>query len=176
MDEGLGIRKRRNIMKNFIVICLLMLCFMGGKHSAIAAEHLYSTWDSLELDGCASAWLIKRYIDSEAEFRFYPKGEIVAEGIAFDTPDAKYQRTQKQSTFENILVAFKIEDDLLKQLGQFIHEIEINFWAGEPPVEAGQLNEMILKISNENISPQEKLALSFDVFDEWFDGRMKGRI
>ena len=47
--------------------------------------HLYSTWDVLETDASASAWLIKRHVDPKARFKFFPKGELITEGIAFDT-------------------------------------------------------------------------------------------
>ena len=63
----------------------------------------YTTWENMEIDKCASAWLIKRFVDKDAVFRFVPKGELITRGIPFDTPEAQIRRYHNLSAFEYIV-------------------------------------------------------------------------
>lgn len=130
--------------------------------------HLYSTWVPSELDTCASAWLIKKYVDPQAVFKFYPRGSFVEQGMAFDTPDAKWKRTQRASTFEAILAEYKIKDKALERIGQMIHEIEINYWAGDIEPLAEESNREILAIIKEQNNPMEIFNQSFIVLDKLY--------
>ena len=42
---------------------------------AVAADHTYWTWDTMEFDKCAAAWMIRRFADKEAVFQFHSQGE-----------------------------------------------------------------------------------------------------
>jgi len=101
---------------------------------AFAAEqaHTYVTGEGLEIDRCASAWLIKRYVDQSAEFLFLPEEQLMmSTAVQFDTPYAKMQRTHMASTFESVMRRYKVSDEKVKKIGDMIHDIEINFWAGK---------------------------------------------
>jgi len=152
------------------IIWFLIFLAVIGKFCFAADEHLYSTWDVLELDTCASAWLIKKFVDTQAEFRFYPKGEFITEGVAFDTPDAKFRRTRNMSTFETIVQEYRIEDEALFKIAEMIHDIEINFWVGDLTQEAKVLNQEVLEIIRQTKIPQEAFKRSFPVFDELYRG------
>ncbi|MBF0384611.1 MAG: chromate resistance protein [Candidatus Omnitrophica bacterium] len=153
-------------MAKIILTALLLVSFCS---LAFAANgHLYSTWDVLELDTCASAWLIKRFIDKGAEFKFFPKGAIITEGTPFDTPDAKFRRTGNMSTFESLLAEYKIADKRLLELGEIVRALEINYWAASPSAEQSALKEKIagiVKTENDNYRAFEE---SFKVFDEFY--------
>jgi len=116
--------------------------------------HIYSTGSIMEIDRCASAWLIKRFVDKDAVFQFFPDGEIVEVGIPFDTPDAELSRTHRRSTFEVIMNKYKIIDKRLDMLGKSIHDIEINFWGkkdlSESDVLAAEVNQIINQAENNN--------------------------
>ncbi len=149
-------------MKKYVVLILLLF---AGVVFARTVTHFYATWDVIEMDTCASAWLIKTFIDKKAVFKFYPKGEIIEEGIAFDTPDAELRRTAAASTFEAILAKYKINDPCLLEIGAMIHDVEINYWADKQKESSQRLNEEIITIIKNSHSPQECLQKSFPVFD-----------
>lgn len=115
-----------NLLKSVTILLILNLSIQVL--FAQESSNIYSTWDTIELDTIASAWLLKRFINSKATFKFYPKGEFITEGIAFDTPDAEFRRMQNQSTFESILNKYKISDPVLLEMGKIIHDIEIDYW------------------------------------------------
>jgi len=133
-----------------------------------AEGHIYSTWDILEIDTCASAWLIKNFVDTAAEFRFFPKGEIITEGIPFDTPDSDLRRTGNMSTFETILAKYKIEDPALKKIGRIIHDIEINYWGGKETKEAVKVDREIKRIIDLAFDNPRRFEKSFIFFDELY--------
>ncbi|HDL65284.1 MAG TPA: hypothetical protein ENH12_07835 [Proteobacteria bacterium] len=129
----------------------------------------YVTWDTMEIDKCASAWLIKRFIDKEAVFKFIPKGELVTDGIPFDTPDSKFRRYHNMSTFESILKEYKIQDPALIHIGQIIHDIEVSYWAGRQVEGSEELEKDIKEIIKSSSSPGESFIQGFKVLDEMYD-------
>ena len=126
---------------------------------------VFSTWEGFEPDKCASIWLIKRFIHKDAVFKFFPRGEAIKEGIAFDTPDAKLRRYHNMSTFESILFYYKLRDPKLAAIGKIIHDIEINVWARK--MMAGSEDVLraireIIRTSKDNKTVIEKSCLYFD--------------
>lgn len=130
--------------------------------------HLYSTWDVIEVDTCASAWLIKRYVDKDAQFKFFPKGEFISDGIPFDTPDAELRRRHGVSTFESIIAKYDIKDPKILKMGKILHEIEINYWEGSSNKEVKALDNGLKQIIDSSKSPDECLSRSFMFLDEYY--------
>ncbi len=156
----MSFRMRKIILFLMVFAVVIQFCFAE-------ASHLYSSWDTLELDTCASAWLIKNFVERNAEFKFYPKGEFISEGIAFDTPDAKLRRTKDMSTFEMIIKEYNLQDKILTEIGKMIHDVEIEFWAlNQKELE---LNQKIRFIINQSRAPEEALEKSFVVFEELYN-------
>ena len=114
----------------FIFVFLFMINIYGKPPTTLAEEKelVFSTWDGFEVDKCASIWLIKRFIDKNAVIKFFPKGEIIKEGIPFDTPDSAFRRYHNMSTFESLLKHYKLKNPKLIYMGKIIHDIEVNIW------------------------------------------------
>jgi len=72
--------------------------------------------------------LIQRFVAPNAKIRFYPKGELLTEGVSFDTPDSEFRRYHNKSTFETFLEHYKITDKKAIDIGNIVHDIEINIW------------------------------------------------
>jgi hypothetical protein len=147
-------------------IVLLLVIWCGSVATADDDAHLYSTGRMMEIDRCASAWLIKRFADPQATFRFFDDGELITAGMAFDTPDARFCRTHNLSTFEILMHHFNINDSKLAALGKIIHEVEINYWAGKRTSLANDLTMQVNTVIRENPDPEQCLALCFKIFDE----------
>jgi hypothetical protein len=129
---------------------------------------VFGTWDIFEVDKCASIWLIKRFIDSEAQIRLYPKGEQINKGIPFDTPDAKFRRYHNASTYETLLLHYKISDDRLIYIGRIVHDIEINTWSKKAMKESGFVTSQINSIIDESRSGEEVIEKSINFFDSLY--------
>jgi hypothetical protein len=98
--------------------------------SAVPAEYRGRTWVTREgifVDRIASAWLIARFIDTAARFRFVPasgyrprKGEL-----RFDMFDAEFTHVGDACTFEVLLDRFGLDDAALRAIAEVVHDIDL---------------------------------------------------
>jgi len=92
---------------------------------------LWVTRHEPHVDRCASAWLIKNFIDHEALFEFISKDSLIPVGAtAFTLPDAEIRPIQgKSTTFDVLVEKFQVKDPIVEKIRELIHEFEIT--AGE---------------------------------------------
>ncbi|HTL69342.1 MAG TPA: chromate resistance protein ChrB domain-containing protein [Lacunisphaera sp.] len=83
------------------------------------------TRERIKVDRVACPWLIKRFIDPEAEFIFKPVAEVLrtAERLPatpFDTPGAKLDHRGERVTFEVMLDEYWVRSPALGLLGEIV--------------------------------------------------------
>ena len=88
------------------------------------------TWitrSGIHVDRMASAWLIRRFIDSEARFKFVaPKGYRPESGeLRFDMSEAEFTHEGDNCTFEVLLSRFSIDDSGLRPIAEIVHDIDL---------------------------------------------------
>jgi hypothetical protein len=81
----------------------------------------------VKVDRMSSAWLIRRFIDPAAKFRFvdpqaYKHG---ADEIRFDMFEGEFTHEGDQCTFEVLLRRFEIADPALAAIAEVIHDIDL---------------------------------------------------
>ena len=88
---------------------------------------LWVTRHNPHVDRCASAWLIKRFIDKKARFAFISKDDPIPKGaIAFTLPKAEIKPVEKKKTTYDVLVEkYNITSAIALEIGKFIHDFEI---------------------------------------------------
>ena len=128
-------------------------------------EHVFSTWDGFEVDKCASIWVIKRFVDRDAVFRFFPKGETLKTGTPFDAPDAQLRRYHNRSAFESIIAHYHILDEKLPYVAKIVHDSEINIWGKKVMPETVIVEEMIRSMIKNAKSNEEVVEKSIQYFD-----------
>ena len=77
------------------------------------------TREKVKVDRVACPWLIKRFIDAEAEFVFLPHDtdwSAVSYGTVFDVPDCELGHHGEDVSFDSILKKFKLTDPPLRLL------------------------------------------------------------
>jgi len=80
------------------------------------------------VDRMSSAWLIKRFIDKKAAFRFIDEDEIEKidkVAAAFDIKGGEFTHIGDMCTFEVIVKTFNLKDKALKKIAEIVHEIDI---------------------------------------------------
>lgn len=84
------------------------------------------TWENIGVDRMACAWLIRRWIDPEAEFRFIPMGEksTPEDGEPFDIPGAHYSHHGGHCTFHVFMKEHKLNDPVLTRIAQMVDEAD----------------------------------------------------
>src|SRR5207253_812395 len=88
------------------------------------------TWVTREgvyIDRIASAWLIRRFIDPEARFKFVSgKGYRPADGeLRFDMFQAEFTHEGDRCTFEVLLDHVARKDPSLRAIAEIIHDIDL---------------------------------------------------
>ncbi len=77
------------------------------------------------VDRIASAWLIKRFIDPEAEFLFAPPAEFPKDAIPYDAPGVELSHQGEDCTFETLVRRAKLRDRRLARLAELVHEADL---------------------------------------------------
>jgi hypothetical protein len=77
------------------------------------------------IDRVASAWLIKRFVDPEAQFVFAPPAEFPKDAIPFDAPGAELSHHGEDCTFETLLKHARLRDRRLVRLAEIVHEADL---------------------------------------------------
>jgi hypothetical protein len=83
------------------------------------------------VDRCASAWLIKNFIDREALFEFISKESPIPKGaIAFTLPEAEIRPVEgKSTTFDVLVERYQVKDPIVAKIRELLRDFEID--AGE---------------------------------------------
>ncbi len=81
------------------------------------------------MDRTACPWLIKKFIDPQAEFIFVSTEKIEeivkAQGaIPFDAPGVKLGHKNGKCSFETIIEEYRIEDPVLHELAKIVHSAD----------------------------------------------------
>lgn len=97
------------------------------------------TWEQVGVDRMACAWLIRRWIDVDAEFEFIPAGQTAVphHTEAFDIPGARLSHRQGHCTFTTLLREYKLDDPVLKQIARIVDEADIVQEVAVEPAAAG---------------------------------------
>lgn len=83
-----------------------------------------------KVDRVACPWLIRRFIDKDAEF-LYVRAEKVLEvaeaegGHSYDAPGARYSHRDGKCSFEVLIEDFQLDDRPLQRLARIVHGADI---------------------------------------------------
>ena len=110
--------------------------------AASVGETRGRTWvtrENVRVDRIASAWLIGRFIDPEARFKFVPaKGYVPSPGeLRFDMFEADFTHEGDRCTFEVLLERFGVSDPALVAVAEIIHDIDLKDDKFSRPERAG---------------------------------------
>jgi len=78
------------------------------------------------IDRMASAWLIKRFIASDARFAFRSSQAAVRNGhVPFDMPDVEFGHHGAHCTFETLMQRFAITDPAVTSVSHIVHDLDL---------------------------------------------------
>jgi hypothetical protein len=86
----------------------------------------WATRTGVHVDRAATAWLIRRMIDPEAEIVFVDDADDVPDDATpFDMVGVEFSHRGDLVTFETVLADHRIEDPVLTEIGRIVHEADI---------------------------------------------------
>jgi hypothetical protein len=94
------------------------------------------------VDRVACPWLIKRFIDPDAEFLFVPAAEVMTtagleQAIPYDVPNVELGHAEGRCSFESIILKYRLADPALQLLAKIVHGADISGDAGITEESAG---------------------------------------
>jgi hypothetical protein len=137
------------------------------------------TWvtrTDVHVDRIASAWLIRRFIDSEARFKFVPARGYRPRPreLRFDMYEAEYTHVGEECTFQTLVRRFGLRDRALVAIGEIAHDIDCKddrFHRPETPGVAG----LIRGIVQAHDTDQKRLERGGAVLDDLYEYFRKRR-
>lgn len=130
------------------------------------------TRSNVKVDRVACPWLIRRFVDANAEFLFVPEDKLLEtaerEGaIPFDAtriPEVKLNHRGERCTFEAILEDHRLSDPALQRLGLIVRGADVGGQEQVAPESRG-LRAMAEGFALMGISDEERLAREFPLYD-----------
>ena len=134
------------------------------------------TRTNIKVDRVACPWLIRRFIDAEAEFLFVPEDELLdtaqKEGaIPFDAtrfPEVRLNHRGERCTFEAVLEDYKLTDRALHHLALIVRGADVKGQEHVSP-EALGLRAIAHGFALTGISDAERLAREFPLYDALYE-------
>lgn len=151
---------------------------MGGTAPVPAKRPRGRTWvtrTGIRIDRIASAWLIRRFIDPGARFKFVAeKGYRPVKGeIRFDMFEAEFTHEGNLCTFEVLLERFRLAEHALDVIAHVVHDIDLKDSRYDCP-EAVGVDRLITGIAATHADDEDRLSRGSALFDDLY-ASFKGR-
>ena len=126
------------------------------------------TREKVKVDRVACPWLIRKFIDPQAEFLFVPAAEVMRKSgelgaTVYDVDGCELGHHGEDVSFNSLLKAFKLADPALRLLGEIVRAADSH---PSNPHPAGEgLRWVAFGFSALGLSDQDILAHEFVVYD-----------
>ncbi len=133
-------------------------------------------------DRIACPWLIRKFIDRDAEIVYVPRDEVLAYAertgaVSFDAPGARYAHRDGLCSFEVLVEDYKLGGDpALALLAKVVHGADVSEDADITPQSRG-LEAIARGFMDLGVGDQEQLRLELPVYDAlyaWAKGQIAG--
>ena len=145
-----------------------------GNITATRREDLQGkTWvtrKGIHVDRMASAWFVRRFIDSRARFKFVPpKGyKPLPDELRFDMFEAEFTHEGDRCTLEVLIQRTGINDPAVRPIAEIVHDIDLKdskFGRQETP----GIERLIAGIAMAHKDDETRLARGTAVFDDLYE-------
>jgi hypothetical protein len=145
----------------------------GKEPSKGLAEYRKRVWvtrKGIHVDRMASAWLIRRFVDPEAKFKFVPaRGYRPEKGeIRFDMFDAEFTHEGDRCTFEVLIAQLVPNLSALQAIAEIIHDIDLKDGKFER-AEAAGIDALITGICTRSKDDDGRLQRGSAIFEDLFE-------
>jgi hypothetical protein len=127
------------------------------------------TRENPKTDRIACPWLIRKFIDPDAEIVYVPKDDVLEyaerEGAtSFDAPGATYTHRDGMCSFETLIAEYKIDDPAVALMARVVHGADVSEDRDVTAQSAG-LEAIADGFALLEVDDQRQLALELPVYD-----------
>jgi hypothetical protein len=120
------------------------------------------------VDRMASAWLIRRFIDGQAQFGFAIDQNVVpADAIPFDMFGVEFSHQGEGCTFETLCTIFQIDEPAVARLAAIVHDLDLKDGRFGAP-EAATVGAIIEGLQLTHADDEALLAQGMTLFDSLY--------
>lgn len=121
-----------------------------------------------KIDRIACPWLIKNFVDVDAEFIYVPKDKVFEKAkelnaIPYDLPGAEYTHVGDDCTFDYIVRKHKITDTSVKQIAEIVRGADTDSFELAP--QAAGLWAISAGLSYNFKNDHEMLEIGMKIYD-----------
>ena len=121
-----------------------------------------------KIDRIACPWLIKNFIDKDAQFIYVPKGEVFIKAkewnaIPYDIPGAEYSHFGEECTFDCIIKKHQVTDPAILQIAAIVRGADTDQFDLAP--QAAGLWAISAGLSYNFKDDQEMLVIGMKIYD-----------
>jgi len=151
----------RDIFRVLVGCCFLAL------FTLTASAETWVTLEKVDVDRCASAWLITRFIDEDPKFVFFEQGKEgeAPKGIGYDYFGAKYFHKGSDCTFTALIKAYGLNGNkALQRMNNDVNDVFSWRWPpGSFPVRFREHIGVLRAHSEDDIAIYKDLFATFDL-------------
>lgn len=131
---------------------------------------IWVTREHVQIDRIASAWLVRRFVDPSARFKFVPGRSYVprAGEVRFDMFEGEYTHEGDRCTFEVLLQRAGLDDPALAAIGEIIHDIDLKDGKFSREETAG-IRTVMSGIAAAHRDDEQRLARGGAVLDDLYE-------
>jgi hypothetical protein len=132
----------------------------------------WATRKHCHIDRAACAWLIRRFLDPEAEFVFVDDPEEVpGDATPFDMRGVELSHHGGDCSFETVLRRYQLDDPMLWDIARIVHEADLDDDRYDAPEAAGF--DVAVRGLSMVVDDQRLLELTGPVFDGLYEFRKR---
>ncbi len=132
----------------------------------------WATRAGVHVDRAACAWLVRRFVDPEAEFVFVDDlDEVEADATPFDMRGVELSHHGGDCTFETMLRRFELDDPVLWDVARIVHEADLADDRFDAPEAAGL--DVICRGLSMVLDDVDVLAVTGSMFDGLYEHRRR---
>lgn len=123
------------------------------------------------VDRLACAWLIRRFIDPQAQILWLNKPQdCPGDALGFDFDDATFSHVGNRVTFETLQASFELQQPGLGRIAALVHYLDVG---GIQPVEAAGIERVLAGLRETITHDDHLLAAASAIFDGLLAGFVK---
>jgi len=143
---------------------------IAGRPTRPVRGRTWVTRSGVHVDRIASAWLIRRFIDPKARFRFVATQDArtAPDELRFDMFEAEYTHEGDRCSFETLVARFGLADPGLAAIGELVHDIDCKD-GKYGRSETGGLERMIAGIVRRHAGDDARLERGAAALDDLYE-------
>jgi hypothetical protein len=130
------------------------------------------TWvtrENLFVDRMACGWLIQRFVDRNARFKFVGPTSYIPkpDELRFDMFDGEYTHEGNRCTFEVMIERFQLDDRALAKLAEVVHDIDLKD-AKYSRAETNGFKALLIGLVTSRTDDEQRMAEGVKLFENLY--------